>query len=186
MLLSVRLRIGFILLSLTLVGCDHATKHWAKAALGAGGAIELMPGVLDLRYAENPGMAFSLMREMPHAIRFPLLVAVGVVVTTLVVASWLHRRRTSAEHAAFALVVAGALGNLVDRVARGHVVDFIHLHHWPIFNVADVCVGAGAVLLFAMALTSDGAGPLGPGASEGADSSTPPAQGNELEGQRPP
>jgi lipoprotein signal peptidase len=68
----------------------------------------------------------------------------------LFIIAWHWRRRAVwFVHGAFALVVAGALGNVTDRLARGFVVDFIHLRYWPIFNVADVCVTIGGVVLFA-------------------------------------
>ena len=89
-----------------------------------------------------------------------LLAAVAWVATfALVIAWWSHRRRRSpALHLAFALTLAGAVGNALDRVTRGFVVDFVHLHagrfEWPVFNLADVFVVAGAGLFAVAALAS--------------------------------
>ena len=63
-----------------------------------------------------------------------------------------RKRATRTQHVGFALVLAGALGNVVDRAARGYVIDFIHLTRWPVFNVADIAVVAGMTLLMLAAL----------------------------------
>jgi signal peptidase II len=144
------------LLALTLlVGCDHATKLVAKSELEGSGVRPLVRGVLDLRYTENTDVAFNLLRAMPERTRVPLLLAVGgVAVLGLVgVLFFMLARRsgTGVTRAAMLLVTAGALGNYLDRVVRGYVVDFVHLAHWPVFNVADAYVTAGGVLLLAYA-----------------------------------
>lgn len=148
---SLAVRLSFFVLALSLVGCDHATKHWAVSALRGGGPVELVPGALQLRYAENTDVAFSLLRAVPEHVRYPVIVVFGVTATVVVTMIWLTRRQGRAlEQLAFALLVGGAAGNLADRVMRGHVVDFIHLRHWPIFNVADIAIVAGG-LVFALA-----------------------------------
>jgi signal peptidase II len=148
MILSFAARLTFFVMALALVGCDHATKHWAASSLKAARAIELVPGALDLRYAENTDVAFHLLRAIPEPAKFPIILSLGALATAaLMIVWWRARNQSSLEHAAYALLVAGALGNLVDRVVRGYVVDFIHVHHWPIFNVADVCICVGAALL---------------------------------------
>jgi signal peptidase II len=142
-------------LVLCLVGCDHATKTAAKTALGAGRVVPIISGWLDLRYTENFDTAFSLTRSWtgPSKEVTLLLVALATTVTLLFVA-WTRRQRAStAEQLAFAFVAAGAFGNLLDRFRRGYVVDFIHLHHWPVFNVADVLVVVGVAVLALTART---------------------------------
>lgn len=131
-----------------LVGCDHATKGVAKAELDAGGAHQVIRGVLDLRYVENTDIAFNLLSWVPEAVRKPgLLVFGGIAIVVL--GTWLlaARREPWLRRAALVLVFAGALGNYLDRVVRGYVVDFVHLHHWPVFNVADVYISVGYALL---------------------------------------
>jgi signal peptidase II len=137
-----------LLFTLALVGCDHATKAVAQAALEHHGPVSLVAGVLDLRYAENRDTAFSLLRLVPFAGKAAFLVAMSLIGLAAVSFAWWRRRRASTwEQAGYALVVAGALGNALDRLYRGYVVDFIEIHRWPIFNVADVAIVVGAVLL---------------------------------------
>jgi signal peptidase II len=132
----------------SLVGCDHATKIAAEGALRDHASVPLVKGLVDLSYTENRDVAFDAMARLSLHPASWLLVAFGVVTTAAIVAFWSRRRRaTWPEHAGFALVVAGAIGNLLDRAARGHVVDFIHVRFWPVFNVADVLVVAGVGLL---------------------------------------
>jgi signal peptidase II len=110
---------------------------------------------LMLRYAENPGAAFGLFRRLPPGARGPLfhLVSIGAVV--LITVYWMRLRGTKEERWALIglpLVLGGAIGNWVDRLARGFVIDFIEAHWkdvytWPSFNVADSAIVVGVILL---------------------------------------
>ncbi len=137
-----------ILCTMALVGCDHATKLVASAAL-RDRTVDLVPGVLDLQYTENHDVAFSLLRPAAIPGRPMVLLVLAAIGTVFVAFLWWRRRdlATTAEHVGWSLTMAGALGNMVDRVLRGYVVDFIHVRHWPVFNVADALVVAGVVLL---------------------------------------
>ena len=141
-------RLSLLALVTLLVGCDHGSKHAAQRSL-ARGALELVPGVLDLRLTENHDTAFSLLSRFGvHGASTPLLVLASL--TVLGIAGYWYTRRNEAsrwEQAGLAMVLAGGLGNLFDRVFRGYVVDFIHVHRWPVFNVADIAVVAGVGLL---------------------------------------
>jgi len=131
-----------------LVGCDHATKAAAEGALRDRAPLQLVPGVVDLAYTENHGVAFSALERLSLHPPPWALFSMAMATTAVLVAVWIRRRRARwLEQAGFALVVAGALGNAVDRLARGHVVDFIHVRFWPVFNVADILVVAGGLLL---------------------------------------
>jgi signal peptidase II len=89
------------------------------------------------------------LRSLPDATKAPFLLLFGVAGVIFLAAVWWRRRHESvAEQAAYALLLAGALGNLLDRMFRGYVVDFIHVTHWPVFNVADALLVAGGILLF--------------------------------------
>lgn len=138
-----------ILLCVSLVGCDHATKLWAHTELRAAPPLDILPGLVDLAYVQNHDVAFSLLRAIPDAVRQPAILALGLLGMSLLGAVWVHRRAQAraAEHLSYVLLMGGAAGNVLDRVFRGYVVDFIHVHHWPVFNVADVCIVAGALLL---------------------------------------
>jgi len=131
-----------------LVGCDHASKGVAKAELEAGGAHHLILGLLDLRYVENTDIAFNLLRWVPESIRFPALLITGAVsVVGLCVLLLRANLKFKLPMVALVLVTAGAIGNYLDRVVRGYVVDFIHVPHWPVFNVADAYVTVGFMAL---------------------------------------
>jgi signal peptidase II len=133
-----------------LLALDRATKIWAAGSLKAAGTIPLIP-FFDLTYVENTGAAFGMGRG---ANRLLTGVSIGLVVALQVI-----RRRWPKDDPwlqwGALLVTAGAVGNLYDRLVFGFVVDFLHLHHWPVFNVADSCITVGAGML-AWGLRDDG------------------------------
>ncbi len=126
---------------------DVVSKIVAVRLLSAGSDVVVVPGVLDLHLTRNPGAAFSVATGMTVLLS---LLAVVVVVVLVRVAARL-RDRTWAV--ALGLLLGGALGNLTDRLVRapgplrGHVVDFVQLPHWPVFNVADSSIVIAAVLI---------------------------------------
>jgi signal peptidase II len=131
---------------LVLVALDRATKIWAAHQLAVHGPIRVL-SFFDLAYAENTGAAFSLGVGFGGAAN-TFFIVVSAALTLFLVRMmrkwplddlWLQAGGT--------LVLAGALGNLYDRVAYRYVVDFLYLHHWPVFNVADSCICVGAGLL---------------------------------------
>lgn len=137
-----------VLLSVLLVGCDHATKRAASVFLAELPPVTVVPGVFDLRYTENHNVAFSLLRGWSHPDKAIFLAILASVMVLFTIFLWWRRRSAPlVEQAGFALVVGGALGNVIDRIARGYVVDFFHIRHWPVFNVADIAVVVGAALL---------------------------------------
>jgi signal peptidase II len=151
--MSLRWRLGSLALVLPLVGCDHATKWAAKGALEDQPPRQLLGRVLELRYAENTDVAFNLLRWIPESARRYALVVFGAAALAALLVT-LVRARNPWMRAALLLITAGAAGNYFDRLGRGYVVDFIHLTHWPIFNVADAYVVVGAGLLALMAWRS--------------------------------
>ena len=141
-------RLSMLASLVSLVGCDHATKGIAKGELDGGSARELIRGVVDFRYVENTDVAFNLLRWVPESIRAPGLLLFGAIALLTLGVLLFHGRGQPRMHRwALVLVTAGAIGNYADRVARGYVVDFVHLHHWPVFNVADIYITVGCVLL---------------------------------------
>jgi signal peptidase II len=128
---------------------DQASKAWAEASLPYGGQIDLLP-ILSLYRVHNPGIAFSLL----SGFRTLSLVALIVAVTAIVLVMW-WRTTDGGRLAAigYALIVGGALGNLVDRLVYGHVIDFLNLHLGSrplfVFNLADAAltVGPGLMIL---------------------------------------
>jgi signal peptidase II len=133
-----------------LASCDHGTKHLAKTYLEGQRALPMLPGVFELRYVENTDTAFSLLHrvldpEPRHWVLSLLMVGALLTIGTFVVKSW--RALNGIQRAGGLFVLGGALGNVIDRLARGYVVDFLHVRHWPVFNVADVAICIGALLL---------------------------------------
>jgi signal peptidase II len=126
-------------------GLDRVTKILAERSL-PGDPIDLIPGVLTLRFTTNSGGAFSIGQSAPW-----FFVGVSVVVAIVILAT-AFRHTSRLVGVSLGLVLGGALGNLTDRVIResglrGRVVDFIDLHVWPVFNLADSAIVVGAVLL---------------------------------------
>lgn len=124
---------------------DRITKLWAESRL-VEGPIEVIPGVITLKFAENPGGAFSVLTSAPW---FFAAATIGVSALIVVTA---FRRRGALQAVALGLILGGALGNLTDRALRGpglsgEVVDFLYLHLWPVFNIADAGIVIGAILL---------------------------------------
>jgi signal peptidase II len=151
-------RLILVLFALGLFGCDHATKLAAERGLDGRGPLALVPGLLDLRLAHNHDVAFSFLGRLDVTSHPLLLVAAASLVLLVVGVTWWRRRASAGlvEHLGFAAVVAGAAGNVVDRALRGYVVDFIHLHAWPVFNVADVAVVMGAIVIGVAGLRGGG------------------------------
>jgi signal peptidase II len=126
-------------------GLDRVTKIWAEATL-PGNAIDVIPGVLTLRFTQNSGGAFSIGQSAPWF----FVGVTAIVVVVILATAWRHTSRFVG--AAIGLVLGGALGNLTDRAFRdsgfrGRVVDFVDLHVWPVFNLADSAIVVGAILL---------------------------------------
>ena len=140
-------------LSAVIILIDRITKTWVAAHVRMGGAIPVIPRVLRITHWTNDGAAFSLFADSasPHLVRrvligFTLLAALAVLIALVRLGD-----RFTITTVALALVLAGALGNVHDRILYGSVVDFIEVHifsyHWPDFNVADSSVVTGACLL---------------------------------------
>jgi signal peptidase II len=134
-----------------IVAVDQLTKAWAVAAL-SDGPVHVIGDTVEFELTRNGGGAFSRFQGMT-----PVL-AVGAIVVTFVLFRVLRGMTDSVLVIALTLVLGGALGNLVDRFVRapgflrGHVVDFVSVGWWPVFNVADSCVTIGAVLLIVRSL----------------------------------
>lgn len=129
-----------------MVTADQLTKLWAVFKLKSVGTFELMPGILNLTYAENTGAAFSILQgKTVFLIILPVIVCLAIMYCL-----FSKRAKHPLERWSLVLILSGAVGNIIDRIMRGAVVDFfeIRLFEFAIFNVADIFVTVGAVLLF--------------------------------------
>jgi signal peptidase II len=140
------------LIALVLLIADQATKAWATAKLKPVGVMEIIPNYFRFSYALNRGVAFSLFADVEFNIQWILAAISGVA--ALLVMHYLWKTPTSERLMSFALalLLSGIVGNLIDRVRLGEVVDFIEFHWqdrfiWPTFNIADAAICIGAVLL---------------------------------------
>jgi signal peptidase II len=144
---STALRVLFAVVLLGGYVLDQVTKALAAAHLTPGEPRELFGPVLRLNLTRNPGAAFST--GTGHTALFTVLAVVALAVTV-----WFALRAgTRLWSVALGILAAGIAGNLTDRLFRapqgfsGHVVDFLEFPHWPIFNVADICINLAALLI---------------------------------------
>jgi signal peptidase II len=155
--------LAWLALSALVLALDQASKHLALRALQPYVPREVVPGVLDWTLAFNPGAAFSFLAGADGWQRW-LFAALALGVSAML-AGWLARTpRSDWRNAApFALIIGGAVGNLVDRLRSGHVTDFIHVHwhawSFPAFNVADSAISVGAAMLVVFGLFGGKRGP---------------------------
>jgi signal peptidase II len=137
------------------VALDQATKWCAERWLTPGEPVPVVPGFIDLVLSYNAGAFYSLGADLDESLRRPLFLVLTLLAIALLLRLY-FRGRDATERLRLSLLffVAGAVGNLADRAIHGEVVDFIHVHlrdhwRWATFNVADVFISAGLVLLLA-------------------------------------
>jgi len=138
-------RLAFVIVSIVFLA-DQFTKWMVLRAFVPGESLPLIPSILHLTYVQNTGAAFGLLKDRTSA-----FIALSIAVSVWILWELFRNRPQGALRLwGLALVLAGALGNLVDRVRLGYVVDMIDLRIWPVFNVADsaITIGVG-LLLFA-------------------------------------
>jgi signal peptidase II len=126
-----------------VIAIDQLTKQWAMAGL-ADGPVDIIDGVLSLTLTYNSGGAFGLLQGLPGFFLVATVAVVGVIMI------WAHRLDDARLIVPLGMVLGGGLGNLLDRLFRdpgGRVVDFIDLHVWPVFNLADSSIVVGVVVI---------------------------------------
>jgi signal peptidase II len=158
---NARLEISFLykllLLAIILllgVGLDQLTKYWIARTLPAHTVIPVIPGFFNLVHVYNRGAAFGLLANWsPDYVRYFFIVTNLAIALVLGFLYWRTKERYPLFLWGYSLLLSGALGNLIDRIRFGEVLDFLDFyvgrHHWPAFNVADslICIGAGFLIL---------------------------------------
>jgi signal peptidase II len=142
------LALGFLVL---LVAADQATKAWVRDSVPERAVSPLIPGLIDLTHVENPGVSFSFLGSVAAEVRVPVLVGFTLLAIALLGSYWVRRRREMNRwmDAALVFILAGAVGNLIDRFNQGTVTDFLHFRLGPyslfVNNAADIFISAGVI-----------------------------------------
>ena len=137
--------VPFVVAAVAVVVADQLTKHLAVSRLGDGDVVDVIDGILTFRLTYNPGGAFGLGRGVPG---FFLAASLVIAVMVTLLARKVDDPRWVMP---LGLVLGGGIGNIIDRLLRepeGRVVDFIDLHVWPLFNIADSAIVVGVMVLF--------------------------------------
>lgn len=140
-------------ISALLLFADRLSKIWVGKHIPFGDAIPIIPRFLRLTHWTNEGAAFSLFANTasPNTVRWVLVSFSLLAAVVVLIAMFRLGEQITFTTISLALILAGALGNVHDRIAYGSVIDFIEVHifgyHWPDFNIADSCIVVGACLL---------------------------------------
>lgn len=146
----------FLAIAGTVILLDQLTKHWIIATLRLHEGFTVVDRFFNIVHVRNPGAAFGFLAGASPAFRSVFFLAVTLVAILLIIHYLRHTlRQTGIEKLplvfSLALIFAGAVGNLIDRLRFGEVVDFLDLYvgsyHWPAFNVADASISIGAAVL---------------------------------------
>ncbi len=147
----------YYLLILALVAADQASKAYIRSCMMPGDSIPVISQVFHITYVQNAGAAFSILQGEQLLLKvLPIAVIVGMVLYL--------QLKGKKEHwslrTAFSLIVAGGIGNLIDRIRFGFVVDFFDFRVFPVFNIADiaVCTGCGFLILYVLFFEKSGKG----------------------------
>ncbi|HEM5143050.1 TPA: signal peptidase II [Streptococcus suis] len=139
-------KFGFPILAAVLIAVDQIVKAWTVANIELDTVTEFIPGLMSLAYLRNYGAAWSILQNQQWFFTIMTIVAVTGLV-------WYYIKQIKGNIwtlFSLSLMIAGALGNFIDRIRLGYVVDMFHLDFisFPVFNVADVCLTVGVSILF--------------------------------------
>lgn len=144
-----RSQANFLIVFLTVIGVvflDRLTKNFFLAALNPGESIPLIRNVFHFTLVHNTGIAFGLFKNQGIVFVIIPIIAIGLIAFNM----YYYRNAPEINHVyilGFSLILAGAIGNLIDRILYGHVVDFIDFRVWPVFNIADSAITMGTALI---------------------------------------
>jgi len=143
----------FIICVVTLIS-DQWTKHVIHKNFHWGESRPIVKNFFALTYVRNTGAAFGFLNRAPAAFREPFFIVVPLIAMAVILVIFLRLKEDQNLMAgSLSLVLAGAIGNLIDRLRFGFVIDFLDFHwaekyHWPAFNIADSCIVVGVAVLF--------------------------------------
>jgi signal peptidase II len=138
-------------ITIPVILLDQATKLFVQAHMALYESIAIIPNYLDITYTLNPGAAFSMLADAPAWVRTMFLLTMACAAIIVLTVMIVRAERVSISSVALALILGGAMGNLIDRAIRGRVIDFMRAHYYdlnyPIFNVADSAISIGVALI---------------------------------------
>ena len=120
---------------------DQLTKYIVSQNIPLGGSIPIIKNIFHLTYVLNRGAAFGIFKNQVYFLIITAIVAVTFILINL------NRKKTPRIEIALSLILSGAVGNLIDRLRLGAVIDFLDFRIWPVFNIADTAITIGAILL---------------------------------------
>lgn len=137
----------FYILIMLIIVLDQGSKFLIQSTMALNTSVPIIEGIFSITYIHNTGAAFSVLEG-----KTIFLIIVQIIVI-LVIFAFMIKKGPSLHwtlKTSLAFIVGGGLGNLADRVNNGYVVDFLHFHFWPIFNIADisVCCGCGLLVIY--------------------------------------
>jgi signal peptidase II len=135
---------AYLAIPFFIVCVDQLSKAWAGMALRPGESVPLLKGIFHLTLVHNTGAAFGMLRQYPRL--FVIISAAAAMFILFFLARKGHTLGATGK-TAFCFILGGTMGNLIDRIRAGYVIDFFDLRVWPVFNVADSFITVGAVFL---------------------------------------
>jgi len=143
---------AFYIIALAIALLDQISKFYVQGTLRLGQVVPVIPSFFNLTHVLNPGAAFGFLSGAPAAIRHPLFTAISIfAVLFIIYYRARHRQMRLLPSVGLACILGGAVGNLIDRLRLGMVVDFLDFYygayHWPAFNVADSAITIGVALM---------------------------------------
>ncbi|WP_130863834.1 signal peptidase II [Bacilliculturomica massiliensis] len=134
----------YYLIIAVLIAADQFTKYLIQSGVALNESIPVVDGIFHITYIQNFGAAFSILQNRQTLLLIISGAAIAALLGYLILkGKTLHRM----AGLSFAFIIAGGVGNLIDRLTKGYVVDFFDFRVWPIFNVADIAVCCGCALL---------------------------------------
>jgi signal peptidase II len=142
----------FFVTAFAIILLDQITKYYINSYMSVGDSFPVIHGFFNIAHVRNPGAAFGIFSKSPEIFRTVFLIAVTTAAMVLILYYVrMNRGRDALMNLALSMIFGGAIGNLIDRIRFGEVIDFLDFyvgpHHWPAYNVADSAISTGAVLL---------------------------------------